>query len=208
MSERIPATEEPVDAGSFTEWLERQQTREAADVPCGSCTACCESSYFIHVTPADTAALAHIPAALLFRAPGQPAGHFVMGFDEQGHCAMLKDGACSIYAHRPQTCRDYDCRIFAATGIPAGEAGTAKSQKRKVDARAARWQFSDDAALGALRRVAAWLVEQPDAPANPTHRALLSLDLFAELLASDDTPAECSPADMRAALTAKLAGPG
>ena len=27
------------------------------------------------------------------------------------------DGRCSIYEHRPRTCRTYDCRIFPATGL-------------------------------------------------------------------------------------------
>ena len=36
-----------------------------------------------------------------------------MGYDERGHCPMLVDGDCSIYEHRPRTCRTYDCRVFA-----------------------------------------------------------------------------------------------
>jgi len=31
---------------------------------------------------------------------------------------MLVDDECSIYECRPQTCRSYDCRVFAATGVP------------------------------------------------------------------------------------------
>jgi hypothetical protein len=35
---------------------------------------------------------------------------------------MLSAGGCSIYSDRPQTCRDYDCRIYAAAGLlPDGE---------------------------------------------------------------------------------------
>ena len=33
---------------------------------------------------------------------------------------MLVDGRCSIYEHRPRTCRTYDCRIFTATGLDVG----------------------------------------------------------------------------------------
>lgn len=40
-----------------------------------------------------------------------------MGYDDHGRCPMLVDERCSIYEDRPQTCRDYDCRIFSATGI-------------------------------------------------------------------------------------------
>lgn len=30
---------------------------------------------------------------------------------------MPGEGGCRIYDHRPRTCRSYDCRVFAATGI-------------------------------------------------------------------------------------------
>jgi len=40
-----------------------------------------------------------------------------MGYNDRGQCPMLVDDKCSIYEDRPQTCRDYDCRIFTATGI-------------------------------------------------------------------------------------------
>ena len=56
------------------------------------------------------------PKELLFPAPLMPEGHVVLGHDERGHCPMLVDGRCSIYADRPRTCRTYDCRVFAATG--------------------------------------------------------------------------------------------
>lgn len=96
-------------------------------MPCGDCTACCTSSQFIHIAPDETETLGHIPDELLFDAPGFPAGHVVLGYDENGHCPMLVDGACSIYAHRPRTCRTYDCRIFPATGIDLGDEVTGRS---------------------------------------------------------------------------------
>lgn len=106
----------------LTEWFdefERMVGDEASDmqVPCGACTACCTSSQFVHIEPDETDTLAHVPSALRFPAPGLPKGHVVMGYDERGHCPMLVDGACSIYEHRPRTCRTYDCRIFAVTGV-------------------------------------------------------------------------------------------
>ncbi|MGA2047257.1 MAG: hypothetical protein ABSG96_06170 [Terracidiphilus sp.] len=58
-----------------------------------------------------------IPCALLFPAPGLPKGHVLMGYNDSGECPMLVNGECSIYEDRPQTCRAYDCRVFAATGI-------------------------------------------------------------------------------------------
>lgn len=110
----------PIPAGEFRAWLTgmRAALRGEADsdVPCGSCTACCTSSQFVHIEPDETAALAVIPPELLFPAPGQPPGHLVMGYDQDGCCPMLVDGACTIYDQRPRTCRVYDCRLFTALG--------------------------------------------------------------------------------------------
>jgi uncharacterized protein len=74
---------------------------------------------FIHIQPDETQTIQRIPRGLLFPAPGLPKGHVLMGYNGQGHCPMLVDNQCSIYEHRPQTCRSYDCRVFTATGIPA-----------------------------------------------------------------------------------------
>ena len=72
---------------------------------------------FIHIKPEETQSIERIPRALLFPAPGLPKGHVLMGYNDKGHCPMLFDNECSIYEYRPQTCRDYDCRVFAATGV-------------------------------------------------------------------------------------------
>ena len=105
-----------------------------------------------------------------------------MGFDEHGRCPMLQKGRCTIYAHRPQACRDYDCRVFAATGINAGD-----DAKAELTARVERWRFRDDAgALGQLNELGAWLLEQDSAPANPTEAALLCLAIYARLVEQDN----------------------
>ena len=105
----------------FSEWLDdfdhAMRDRRDAVVPCGACTACCTSSQFVHIDPDENDTLAHVPASVRFPAPGLPKGHFVMGYDEHGRCPMLVDDECTIYDHRPRTCRSYDCRIFAATGV-------------------------------------------------------------------------------------------
>src|SRR6476619_7139445 len=134
---------------------------QASDVPCDGCTACCTSSQFVHVSPDETDTLAHIPAELKFPAPGRPRGHVVLGYDERGHCPMLVDDACSIYEHRPNACRTYDCRVFAAAGIDAG------ADKVEITRRTRRWQFSfsDDEARtrrDAVRAAAAFLGAHPD----------------------------------------------
>lgn len=69
---------------------------------------------------------------------------------------MLTDGRCSIYEQRPLTCRTYDCRAFAAAGIPA-DSDLITGQTR-------RWKFSqptqDDRDQQAAVRAAARFVRE------------------------------------------------
>lgn len=129
--------ERDLPAGDFSSWLTGIQAaargEQDSEVPCGGCTACCTSSQFVHIAPDETDTLAHIPGELLFPAPGLPRGHVLLGYDERGHCPMLKDNQCSIYAHRPRTCRTYDCRIFPAADVEV--------DKSEIAQRARRWQF-------------------------------------------------------------------
>ena len=167
----------PLDAGPFSTWL--GGIRAALDgggesqVPCGTCSACCTSSQFVHVAPDETDALAAIPARLLFPAPGLPAGHLVLGYDQRGHCPMLVDGRCSIYAHRPRACRSYDCRVYAAAGVVVDGV-----RKAAVAAQVSRWRFSfpdpaDQEDFEAVRAAAA------AAAGDPTRRALLAVEAVA-----------------------------
>ena len=130
-----------IDAGPFGAWLTAARASlrgegRGMDVPCGECVGCCTSSMFVHVGPGETDALAVIPARLLVRAPGRPRGHKLLGFADDGSCPMFKAGGCSIYEHRPRTCRDYDCRMFAAAGIDAGD------DKPVISERVRSWAFS------------------------------------------------------------------
>jgi Fe-S-cluster containining protein len=129
-----------VDAGGFSRWLDDIQSALAQnadmEVPCGGCTACCTSSQFVHIEPDEVETLSRIPVSLRFPAPERPKGHVVLGYDEHGCCPMLTDGTCSIYEHRPRTCRAYDCRVFTATGVEPAQPAIA--------ARAARWRFEVD----------------------------------------------------------------
>jgi hypothetical protein len=128
-------------AGDFSVWLDEMQAalrgERDADVPCDGCTACCTSAQFVHIGPAETATLSHIPRELLFPAPLHPRGHLVLGYDEHGHCPMLVDNRCSIYEHRPIACRTYDCRVFPASGLDPGD-----DDKPLIAERARRWRFS------------------------------------------------------------------
>ena len=191
-----PGSSSPrLSAGTFTVWLGDVRRAIAgvgeSDVPCGSCTACCEASQFVHVGPDETDALAHIPSALLFAAPGLPKGHRLMGYDEHGRCPMLVEGRCSIYAHRPRTCRTYDCRVFAAADV-----ADADPSKERVAAQARRWVFDeptqDDVVRhGAVRAAADFLDRYADqlppgaAPVTATQLAVLAVELHETFLGGE-----------------------
>jgi Predicted Fe-S-cluster oxidoreductase len=36
----------------------------------------------------------------------------VLNRQENGHCTYLQDERCTIYSHRPQACRLFDCRVY------------------------------------------------------------------------------------------------
>lgn len=155
-----------VPAGRFSSWLEAtiraQETDGAADVPCGDCSACCTSSYFVHIEPDETSTVERIPPALLFPAPGLPDGHLVLGYDRRGHCPMLVAGRCSIYEDRPRTCRRYDCRVFAAADVAPEE-----TSKALIAQRVQRWAFDAPTELDrdqrdAVRAAAVFLRERPE----------------------------------------------
>jgi Fe-S-cluster containining protein len=108
----------------------------------------------------------------------------VLGYDERGHCPMLGDGGCSIYEHRPRTCRTYDCRVFTATGVEPGEAQVA------IARRVHRWRFdeptaSDRALRAAVRAAARRLREDGAAPADPTRLAVLAIDVHERYVPRD-----------------------
>jgi hypothetical protein len=130
-----------LEAGDFSAWLADMQAAIRGDggstVPCAGCTACCTASQFVHIGPDERDTLDHIPAELLFPAPGLPAGHVVLGYDQRGHCPLLIDNQCSVYEHRPQACRTYDCRVFSATGVVLRGSRTSLIARR-----VRRWRFS------------------------------------------------------------------
>jgi Fe-S-cluster containining protein len=197
------AAEGPLPAGGFSGWATQMrgalQGGRDAEVPCGSCSACCTASQFVHIGPDEVDALAHIPAELLFPAPRAPEGHVLLGYDERGHCPMLVDGKCSIYAHRPRTCRTYDCRVFAAAGVaPAG------AQQVAIGRRVRRWRFSYDSSDDqlqheAMRAAARYLGEHPDdvpAVTTPAGVAVMAFeihDLFVVRDAATDSWSLCQP---------------
>ena len=156
-------------AGEFSAWLGELAAALRGDgdtdVACGSCVACCSSRQFIHIGPEELDALAHIPAELLFPAPRLPKGNVLLGYDEHGRCPMLGEAGCTIYAHRPRTCRTYDCRVFPATGLLPDE-----PEKSPIAERASEWEFAyaNDDARALHERARAVAANLPaDVPATP-----------------------------------------
>ena len=154
------------------------------DVPCGDCVGCCVSGYSVQLRPEDDSARAQIPAELLVSPPGFPPGHLTVPPRPDGLCPMLHAGKCTIYHVRPQTCLDYDCRIFAAATIEAG--------KPIIDKRVREWRFSypsetDQLEHAAVRAAAAFLREHRDSftvrvPTAPMGIAVFAIKAYAVFL--------------------------
>jgi Fe-S-cluster containining protein len=201
---RVPDSPRDLPAGDFGDWLDGMRAAlrhdADADVACGDCCACCSTGHFVHIGPQERDALAHIAPELLFPAPGQPAGHVLLGYDERGHCPLLAgDGRCTIYEYRPRTCRTYDCRVFVAAGVEADAPGIAE--------RARRWRFScpapaDAERLAAVRAAGRFVREHAAAfpggavPDDPSQLAVLAVRVADVFLTGGDVQAESDPASI------------
>ncbi len=187
--------QQDLPAGDFSSWL--RHTREAllgdsgTDVACGDCIGCCSSSYFIHIKPEETKVFEQMRKVVLVTAPGRPKGHKLMGYDKKGFCPMLVNGKCSIYEHRPQTCRNYDCRVFPAAGITAGG-----EDKAVINQRTRQWKFSyptgqDIEEHLAVKAAARFIQEHADSfpggrvPNNPSQLAILAIKVYGVFLKKD-----------------------
>ncbi|MBS0420579.1 MAG: YkgJ family cysteine cluster protein [Proteobacteria bacterium] len=184
-----------IPAGAFGEWLAGFRAsllgNRGSDVPCGECRGCCISGYSVQIRPHDEQARALIPAKLLVSAPGFARNELTMAARPDGTCPMLHNNECTIYRNRPQTCRDYDCRVFAAAGLAAGG-----SDKAVINRRVCEWRFSyptqsDRAAHAAVKAAATFIATKRSsfpgqrAPAGPTGIAVLACKTYAVFLAPD-----------------------
>ncbi|MGE5228331.1 MAG: YkgJ family cysteine cluster protein [Deltaproteobacteria bacterium] len=128
---------EPVPA-PFAAWLRATcatlEKDVPADVPCGSCNACCRTFHQIHLRPGEKRARKRLPKDFLSVAPGLPPGYLLLGYTEEGACPVLVGGRCTIYEDRPLVCRTYDCRMYAATGVAP--------DRPEIAAQVRRWTFS------------------------------------------------------------------
>jgi hypothetical protein len=141
------------------------------------------------------AALEVVPAKFLSGVPGLAYPHAKMNPLANGHCPMFQHGKCSIYAQRPQTCLDYDCRVFAAAGIPTGD------NRPVINQRIRQWRFAyesaaDHQAHAAIRSAAAFISKHGAAfpadwfPNNPSGIAVLAIKVYALFLDADQATIE------------------
>ncbi len=199
-----------VAAGPFGSWLAKARASlrgEAGnDVPCGDCVGCCTSSYYIPLRPSDAATLEKVPDAYLTKSQQPPDGTWMMGYKANGHCPMFDGKGCSVYKARPQTCRDYDCRVFAAAGIDAGG-----DDKSAINRRVKAWTFSyaDDAERDlhvAVKRAADFIsgnIEKFPAGFTPaTSMAIAVLAIKVYPLFKDHDPAPINAVELITAIVA------
>lgn len=188
------AKDESVDAGPFGTWLAQARRvlrgEAEADVPCGTCTGCCTSAYYIRIRPRDRTAVAGISPAYFVRAEGMPPDEALMAWRHDGTCPALESGRCTIYEQRPTTCRDYDCRVFVPAGIDAGD-----ERKSVINARVRAWRFTFEGdaerhAFDAIGRAARFIRDRRRAfpnegrgvPTAPTGIAVLALKSYEAFL--------------------------
>ena len=85
-----------------------------SDVPCGTCTRCCELLAPMLSSEEITSGL--YPLSLINPTEQQrkenPNSNIVVTLYRKpgGGCGMFIDGRCSIYDIRPKACRQFDCR--------------------------------------------------------------------------------------------------
>lgn len=152
-------------AGEFRRWLHSMRevltTGRGIQVPCGTCRACCRSGYFIPVRAAEHSTMAVVPSRVLMPSlSASQTGDRLIAITPKGDCALFVRGNCSIYSNRPQACRDYDCRLFAATGLRTGHPA--------IDLQIDGWRFCHDDAdslriQAAMQEVAGFILRYPQA---------------------------------------------
>lgn len=99
-----------------------QSEEPIENVPCGSCTLCCEK-LSPHLSPEEIASGLY-PLSLIQPSEEQlqmnpEIGPIVTLYrKKEGGCGMFVNGKCSIYSYRPHACRQFDCRKGHHPSIP------------------------------------------------------------------------------------------
>jgi uncharacterized protein len=196
----VNETAVPLPAGAFSAWLRAMRAALAGgagmDVACGDCAGCCTSSYFIKVRAHEAETLRRISTEHFVNVDDVANGDRIMGYGANGHCPMYAPGGCTIYSHRPETCRTFDCRVFTAAGMPAGGDG-----KSIINERVARWQFEypgdvdreeHRAVISAARYIRQHPIRLPGGrvPSRPSEVAVLAVKTYTVFLDPPRTDAE------------------
>lgn len=83
-----------------------------ANVPCGTCTACCWYSR------TDVRLEDESPDDLPFLQLERDEMGYYLAHRPDGGCIHLGEhGGCSVHGHRPLVCRAYDCRVMGLAGL-------------------------------------------------------------------------------------------
>ena len=179
-------------------------------MPCGECVACCTASQFIAISPGEAKTLTVIEPSLLLVPPNAAKGTVVLGYDSTGRCPMLVGKSCRIYQDRPVTCRQYDCRIFAAAGLqPEGP------HQAQIRERVTRWQFRYADRLSrtehlATRTAAQFIRENRDLfpgkriPEKNVELAVLAIKVFDLFMPYCDSESLDIPASSRASIASAI----
>jgi hypothetical protein len=102
---------------------------DAGPVPCAGCSACC---YYDGIPVDKKRDRRRLPHLLTERTRD---GDLVLQRHADGACVHLGERGCTVYEHRPSTCRSFDCRAFAAMGLV---------EHCAPDHRTPDWQFAGD----------------------------------------------------------------
>jgi hypothetical protein len=84
---------------------------QPADVPCGSCRACCWYGR-VDVNPDEEK-----PEHLAHLQMDRDEKGYYLRHGEDGACIHLGEKGCTVHKHRPLVCRAYDCRIMGLAGL-------------------------------------------------------------------------------------------
>ena len=100
------------------------------DTLCTRCGLCCDGSLFADVELASSDEAAALEVMGLEIEEEEEEGGLLLQ-----PCAALKGKRCSIYPHRPDCCRTFECRLFqevkcGAVGVERAKAKIAEALKR------------------------------------------------------------------------------
>jgi len=82
-----------------------------ADVPCGTCRACCRHELVVLFPEAGDDVESYDAVEIRVDEADGPAIH-VLKHKDNGDCIYLGEHGCTIHHRAPAVCRTFDCRLF------------------------------------------------------------------------------------------------